>query len=280
MSEDSLQRAFVTSEGVDLRLHLGRVGERGAAFIIDLVIMLAVLILFSIAMTFAFVGSGATEAVVIVWLLGFFALRNGYFIAFELGMRAATPGKRIMKLRVVARDGGRLTGEAVVARNAVRELEFYLPLSFAFYHGAESGFDMLTWLFGFGAAGVFLAFPLFNRDNLRVGDLIAGTWVVRQPRRQLGHNLVLHGRADSGFVFTEAQLDAYGEFELQKLEEVLRREDAQSVVVVAQAIRGRIGWAQGGDELEFLRAYYKALSARLERNMLFGKRRADKHQKA
>jgi uncharacterized RDD family membrane protein YckC len=279
MSADSLQRAFVTSEGVDLRLNLGRVGERAAAFIIDCMIMLAALITLTIAAMFAFVGSGAAEMVIIVWLLGFFVLRNGYFIAFELGMRAATPGKRIMKLRVVARDGGRLTGEAVVARNAMRELEFFLPLTFFGYQGAESGFDVATWLFGFGTAAAFLVFPLFNRDNLRVGDLIAGTWVVRQPRRELGHNLVLHGRSDSSLVFTDAQLDAYGEFELQKLEEVLRREDAASVVVVAQAIRGRIGWTQGGDELEFLRAYYKALCERLERNMLFGKRRADKHQK-
>lgn len=279
MSADPLQRAFITSEGVDLRLRLAGVGERAAAFVIDAAIMLVTLIAFTIFMVSTLVGSGAIEPVIIIWMLGGFALRNGYFIAFELGMRAATPGKRIMKLRVVARDGGRLTGEAVVARNAMRELEFFLPLSFAFYSGAESGFDVLTWVFGFGTAAMFLAFPVFNRDNLRVGDLLAGTWVVRQPRHELGSSLVHPRHRESDLVFTEAQLDAYGEFELQKLEEVLRRQDAQSVVVVARAIRGRIGWTQGGDELEFLRAYYKALCERLERNMLFGKRRADKHQR-
>src|SRR3546814_9024800 len=51
-----------------------------------------------------------------------------WFIGFELGSRAATPGKRLMGIRVVARDGGRLTADAVVARNLIRELELFLPL--------------------------------------------------------------------------------------------------------------------------------------------------------
>lgn len=276
MTARSLEREFVTSEGIDLRLRLGSVGERAVAFAVDCAIILAGLTVFSILAQFAFdAGSGAAkEATFIIWLVGSFLVRIGYFIAFELGMRAATPGKRMMKLRVVARDGGRLTGEAVVARNALRELEFFLPLTALFSFGD----GWMVWLAGLGVAGTFLLFPLFNRDNLRVGDLLAGTWVVRQPRRQLSHTVGQRARRGGAeFVFTEAQLDAYGEFELQKLEEVLRREDYASLVVVAQAIRRRIGWTERVDELEFLEAYYTALCVRLERGMLFGKRRADKH---
>src|SRR3546814_12137383 len=64
-----------------------------------------------------------------IWMLGGFLLRNFWFIGFELGQRAATPGKRLMGIRVVARDGGRLTADAVVARNLIRELELFLPLT-------------------------------------------------------------------------------------------------------------------------------------------------------
>jgi hypothetical protein len=53
-----------------------------------------------------------------------------------------------------------------------------------------------------------------------------------------------------------------------------------SLIVVAQAIQRRIGWTGGGDEMEFLQAYYAALCQRLERNMLFGKRRANKYEQA
>jgi hypothetical protein len=172
----------------------------------------------------------------------------------------------------------------VVARNAMRELEFFLPLSSAlglFNSLMTSDGNLVTAMVGFATVGVFLLFPVFNKDNLRVGDLLAGTWVVRQPRRQLGHTVGQRQRRNAQeFIFTDAQLDAYGEYELQRLEDVLRRQDDLSMLVVARAIRRRIDWKGGGDEIEFIEAYYTALCLRLERNMLFGKRRADKHSKA
>lgn len=278
-------REFVTPEGVDLGLHLGSVGERAGAFLLDLLIIAGVLVAFTLVTIFLIIGAAssgpvALQAVAAIWLLGFFLLRNFYFTAFELGTRSATIGKRVMKLRVVARDGRRLSGHAVVARNAMRELEFFLPLSFLAYESSQGlgGFAMsaagLLW------SGCFLLFPLFNRDHMRVGDLIAGTWVVRLPRRRLGANVVGHEALDR-YVFTDQQLAAYGEFELQKLEEVLRRQDELAMLVVARTIRTRIGWTgPDGDELAFLRAYYAALCTRLERGMLFGKRRRDKHEAA
>lgn len=276
-----LRREFVTAEGVDLRLQLGSAGERAGAFIIDMCIMVAVFLAVSIAVELLFAASGsmAQQSLAIVWQLAAFALRNGYFIAFELGTRAATPGKRAMKLRVVARDGGRLTGEAVIVRNLMRELEFFLPLDYLTSSMGDNWLDAASWFAAAAVVLVFLLFPLFNRDRLRVGDLVAGTWVVHIPRRALGRS-VAERAAEPRYVFTEAQLAAYGEFELQKLEEVLRREDDLSLIVVARAIRGRIGWTgESNDDHAFLQAYYTALCERLERGMLFGKRRVDKHHK-
>jgi uncharacterized RDD family membrane protein YckC len=225
-------------------------------------------------------GSAAVQAVAAIWLLGFFLLRNFYFTVFELGTRSATIGKRVMKLRVVSRDGRRLSGHAVVARNAMRELEFFLPLSFLAYASSKGLADFAMSAAGLLWSGCFLLFPLFNRDHMRVGDLIAGTWVVRLPRRKLGTSVLGHEALDR-YVFTDQQLAAYGEFELQKLEEVLRRQDELAMIVVARTIRTRIGWiGPDGDELAFLRAYYAALCTRLERGMLFGKRRRDKHEAA
>jgi uncharacterized RDD family membrane protein YckC len=276
-----LNREFVTSEGIDLRLTLGSAGDRAGAVMIDFAIIIVSYIVLGIVAGLVLRGDeSGNQAMKVILLLVQFFLSMGYFTAFELGMRAATPGKRAMGLRVVARDGGRLTGEAVVARNAIRQLEVWFPLAYLFMAIADSGSGetwtrlvALVWLL------IFTFFPLFNRDRLRVGDLIAGTWVVRTPRRRLSASVATATRAPR-FVFTEAQLDAYGEYELQKLEEVLRREDDLSLIVVARAIQKRIGWTGGGDDLEFLRAYYQALCQRLERNMLFGKRRADKYQKA
>ena len=278
-------REFVTPEGVDLGLHLGSVGERAGAFLLDLLIIAGVLVAFTLVTIFLIIGAAssgpvALQAVAAIWLLGFFLLRNFYFTAFELGTRSATIGKRVMKLRVVARDGRRLSGHAVVARNAMRELEFFLPLSFLAYESSQGLADFAMSAAGLLWSGCFLLFPLFNRDHMRVGDLIAGTWVVRLPRRRLGASVVGHEALDR-YMFTDQQLAAYGEFELQKLEEVLRRQDELAMLVVARTIRTRIGWTgPDGDELAFLRAYYAALCTRLERGMLFGKRRRDKYEAA
>lgn len=281
--KDANRRTFVTPEGVDLKLDIASVGERAGAVMLDLVVIVLTLVLFTIFLLFVLAGSGQTlvQALAMIWLLGFFALRNGYFAIFELGPRAATPGKRLMKLRVVSRDGSRLRGHQVVARNAMRELELFLPLSFTAYQSSQGAADFATGLFGLLWTGVFALFPLFNRDRLRVGDLIAGTWVVRVPQRSLSHSVATSVAPEqSRYVFTDAQLSVYGEFELQKLEEVLRRNDEYSMIVVARTIRERLGWpATEGDEHAFLEAYYTALCQRLERNMLFGKRKKDKYQR-
>src|SRR5262245_30188023 len=135
---DPLVRPLITPEGVDLRVKLAQVSERALALLIDLAIIVGILI----ALLFAALGAmeamsfqQGEEVVAIIWLLGFFLLRNFYFTLFECGTRAATPGKRLMGLRVAARDGGVLSADAVVARNAMRELELYLPVSFLLQRG-------------------------------------------------------------------------------------------------------------------------------------------------
>ena len=88
-------------------------------------------------------------------------------------------------LRVVARSGERLTADRVIARNLMREIEFYLPLSFVFGDLASGQASWQMALGGLGWTVIFVLFPLFNRDRMRVGDLLAGTWVVRAPKRDL-----------------------------------------------------------------------------------------------
>ncbi|HEY0116640.1 MAG TPA: RDD family protein, partial [Allosphingosinicella sp.] len=171
------RRSLVTPEGVDLSLGLAGGGQRVGAFLIDLTLMLFALI--ALTLLVFWIGSAAVrggdtvalEIVAAIWLLGFFLIRNFYFILFEGGRRAATLGKRAVGLRVVARSGERLTLESVVARNMMREIEVYLPISYLAYSifdGEENG--LLGWV---GALWVllFLLFPLFNKDRLRVGDL-------------------------------------------------------------------------------------------------------------
>lgn len=217
-----------------------------------------------------------------IWLLGFFLLRNFYFTLFESGTRAATLGKRALKLRVVARDGGRLTGGAILARNLMREVEVFLPLLFMISAQVQGFSNRWLTLFGLGWTAIFMLMPLFNRDRLRAGDLLAGTWVVENERPKIAPDLLAETSAEhiDQFAFTPEELEAYGQFEIQRLADLLQRDDADTITTVAGVIRRKIGRhdtaSSQGDDRAFLDAYYAAARLHLERRLLFGKRKRDK----
>lgn len=276
-----MHRSLVTPEGVDLGIVLAAAATRAGAFVIDALIMFVTMVIVTIVLFIGIVHSrlAGVEPIVIAWLLFFFLLRNFYFILFEGGRRAATPGKRINHLRVISRDGSGLSIDQVIARNLMREIEVFLPLTLLATRGADGSADTLTTLFGLAWALLFTFFPLTNRDRLRIGDLLAGTAVIHAPRRRLLDDLVATAPPQTAtFHFTDAQFDAYGIAELQRLEQVLRETNEEACWTVARAIERRIGW-QGDlrDARAFLTAYYEGLRAHLEREVLFGVRRADKN---
>lgn len=284
---DKRKRVLVTPEGLSLPITIASRGARAAALLLDLIIMVVV----QVAVTLALLGIGIglfgegqsalMELLGVTWIIAMFLFRYGYFLYFELGPRGATPGKRLTGIRIAARDGGRLSVNAVIARNLLRDIEIFLPLIYLLSGAGEGGaanWATFAWL------AIFLLFPFFNRDAMRAGDLIAGTWVVEVPRRKLEQAMSL-GEAARGrsvatgaeYRFGERELSIYGEYELQTLERVLREDNPEALVAVATAICTKIDWSAGsGDERAFLEAFYAQLRARLERDMRFGKRKADK----
>lgn len=280
----------MTPEGLVVPFMLATRGSRVAALLIDLLCMGVVLVAALVAIGFTAGGLGqisahlrgqdagdhAMQALFALWIIVAFLIRNAWFMAFELGPRGATPGKRIMGLRIAARDGARLTPERVIARNLLRDIEIFLPLSAM--GAAQGGMGGLAgaWFL------IFAALPLFNRDRLRAGDLIAGTWVVERPRHKLAPVMTAVMTAVSEapqYHFRESDLAIYGEYELQRLEQVLRARTPEQMALVAGTIAGKIGWSapHGSDAGPFLDAYYAQLRARLESGMRMGKRKADKH---
>lgn len=275
------ERDLITPEGAVIRLKISKAGERIGAFAIDIAIQWFVVIVTLVVVSFAssFFSRDATEVVFSFWLVGFFFFRNFYYIYFEVGRRAATPGKRLMGLRVASRDGGRLTANSVLARNFIREIEIGLPFQFLMMGGDAVGTAIM--IAGLIWSGIFLFFPLFNRDRMRVGDLIAGTWVVHAPKAELMGDISssqTETAKDAQFAFTPEQVGAYGIHELHVLEDVLRQSMPEINARVAERIRLKIGWAATPGEADklFLEAYYAALRRRLEHRILLGDRKTDK----
>ncbi len=292
---DRALREIVTPEGVAIMVRLADRGERAAALIIDLMVIAGVALALALAFVLAIsAGGGSGDGwLASIGLVVWFALRSFYFIALELRWQGKTVGKRALGLRVIDRAGGRLGADAVFARNLMREVEVFIPISLLFADSAV-GVELWVQICSIIWAAVFVALPLFNSDRLRAGDIVAGTWVVAAPKAALlpdmataAADLAEARAADvpSPYVFTVEQLDAYGIYELQTLETVLRQDGANvgaTREVVCERIRNKISWTKTDTPVyadRFLEAFYAALRARLENRMLFGHRREDKHDR-
>jgi uncharacterized RDD family membrane protein YckC len=237
---------IATPEGIAVTFSLGGVAERLAAFAFDLAIVFGATLLAWIVAGFLVAG-GLSTVGFSFGLLASFLLWNFYFVICEVHWGGVTIGKRRAGLRVISRDGGPLRAEAIFARNLMRNLELFLPLSVLLAPAevlpdAPAWGRMVSalWVFGFAAV------PLLNRDRLRCGDLVAGTIVIRRPSSVLLSDLASSGRSGraedrrpqgargeaaaappeaSPFSFSRGQLAIYGIKELQVLEDLLRRHD-------------------------------------------------------
>jgi uncharacterized RDD family membrane protein YckC len=161
MTGSQLESArMVTPEAVALEFRTANLGSRILAYLIDMVVVVAGILagLFAVALL-----GQASDVVVPDWvaltivLVLLPAWWLGYFIAFETLWRGRTLGKAALGLRVVTKEGA--------------------PVRFR--HAAIRG---LLGLVDFLVLGGFLAvvFILFTRDNQRLGDLVAGTLVLRE----------------------------------------------------------------------------------------------------
>ena len=300
---------ITTPEGVPLHLLQASVSDRASAFVYDMFLLallpFGVLLVASLAR-----GSQAFDYALSLLLVLFFLWRSFYFTLFEIRGQGRTPGKKRTGLRVIAAQGGPLNGYSIVVRNLMREVELFLPLAVLASSEIIPEKNVFLRMLAFAWVVILLIFPLFHKERRRLGDLIAGTVVVQMPRHVLERDLAevrsrsgqkaspaeevpARSQAEEGprHVFDEKQLSVYGVYELQVLEEVLRKNsrDEEALALVAKKIEEKISWSRSTGDTDpitaaappkhFLRDFYSALRAHLESRMLVGKERRDKHDR-
>ena len=281
----TLRLSLLTPEQVPIHFRVADLGSRASAVLIDVGLQLAIWVGLGIALYPLLTPGSQTSAAVL--LIASFAVRNFYFTFSEIRWQGRTVGKRALGIRVVARDGGPLTADLIFARNLTRELETFLPLSAllapdSLIPGAPPWVQLATVLW----IAVLTLLPLVNRHRARLGDLLAGTVVVIEPRTDLDFDLVLEGHSmgtHEEYAFSREQLEVYGIHELQVLEDVLRRPPSdhrdELLRLICEKVRNKVDWQGSGEHVHprrFLQAFYAAQRKRLEEKLLFGQRQERK----
>ncbi|REJ09950.1 RDD family protein [Halobacillus trueperi] len=154
-----------TPEHVTLNFQLAGLGSRGAAQIVDSILlgllysgMIALLLFTENHLNFMLEGRGWVIAFVILILFG---IQWGYFFLFEWLSGGKTLGKMLLGLRVVKEDGGKATALSILIRNLLRII------------------DMLPFYYLIGMLMVF-----FHPQHKRLGDLVGGTIVIHERKKQ------------------------------------------------------------------------------------------------
>jgi len=269
-------------ESVPITFRLSTLGARFGAQTLDILITYGGVLLAIIGLTWA--GAFSWNGLITFYALLTFFMRVPYYILSELVWNGRTLGKRMVGIRVISLDGRRLTPHQIVARNLMKEVEVFLPLATLF--GAST---MDIWLGGALSAWMIatLLVPVFSKLNQRLGDMVAGTMVVDNPRPVLLPDLSAQAAA-RGYEFRAEHLDIYGRYELQTLEAILREppkspEARKRVSEVAQTIRKRISYDEDlpeSREWDFLLEFYRQQREYLESRHLFGDARENKFHAA
>lgn len=154
-----------TPERVPLHFALASIGNRFLACAVDHVIQMLMIAVMVIALViianYSSFGDRLSSAPKWVYAIGIvllFLLLSGYFALFEWLWNGQTPGKRWLKLRVIREDGRPITFFEAAVRNLLRDFDI---MPFPFY--------------SIGLISVFAS----SKDQ-RVGDMVAGTVVVRE----------------------------------------------------------------------------------------------------
>jgi uncharacterized RDD family membrane protein YckC len=232
-------------EGVELELPIAGPAPRIAAYALDLVLvavmLFGILLLFALAEPLvswagdrfaewgARLGRGDQNpyaALAPLLLLLLVALTFGeflYFSLWEAATRGVTPGKYLLGLRVVGREGQPLELSAVLIRNALRAVDM-LPSGYA----------------------TGLVAMLISRHGQRLGDQAAGTLVIRTDRVQEPEPLSMPQDLEP-LALSREQLARLGASELQLARGALRRYEG----------------APNAQRLELLRTIADTLATRL-----------------
>jgi uncharacterized RDD family membrane protein YckC len=165
---------IVTPENIAFQYRLAGPFRRLGAYVLDVLIRVGVLFVSFMLVIFVFGIAGLPGMGAGVWLIAWFLLDWFYGGVFEAFWNGQTPGKHVLRLRVVSDEGQPINGLQAVLRNLLRTVDAQPVLLL------NPALGVPTYLLGLITATT-------NDRFQRLGDLAAGTMViVEEPQRHYG----------------------------------------------------------------------------------------------
>ena len=241
---DSPVHSFLSPEAVRLDLPISGPVPRMLAYGIDLFTMIVLVIFLYLIVTMTlpigaaidnWIGAAMRDALqhvrtsvkhpgsathfqglaIALFLITEFTISTGYFIFWEMVTGGRSPGKLLVGLRVVRRNGLPIDLRSSVIRNLMRAV------------------DMLPAQYLFGLTSILL-----SSSGERLGDHVAGTIVLRLDRPETSAEIP-RPEHSGALILTRAQLAKIGPREMQLIRGVLRRsstlEESRRQALLAEA---------------------------------------------
>ena len=185
---------MTSAGGVELNYEIAGLGGRSYAFIIDWHIRFIIAFVWIMSASFLFSGSFNVESMADIDSSGLWYLFLGiippiliylfYHLVLEIAMNGRTPGKRMAGVRIVAKDGATASTGAILVRNIFRLIDM-LPTNY-----------ML---------GLIVA--MFSKQNLRIGDMAAGTVLIYEEKiNRKGIDKLVASHSDSNIPADKLEL--------------------------------------------------------------------------
>ncbi len=149
----------VTPEGVVLEFRAAGIASRLMAITVDVIIQFILLI--GVTILVAVLAAVSATVAVVMALVLIFIVFWGYPALLETLWGGRTVGKRLLRLRVLTVEGGPIGFRHAAIRSLLGLVDFWVPVPGGFFA---------------------LVAALVTRRSQRIGDLAAGTIVVREPK--------------------------------------------------------------------------------------------------
>lgn len=226
-----------TSQHVDIDYPVAGLGERIAARLIDLGIFL-LLYIFLIILVVT-VGKGSNIGLIImVIIIG--ASYVFYNLICEIFMTGQSVGKRLMKIKVISLDGSQPTLGQYFIRWIFRIVDFVIT----------------------GQVGGLICIALTDNKQ-RIGDLVAGTTLIKTVPRTQFENIVFHPIQEEGYIPVFQNAAVLNDRDVELIHEVIATFYKTAQFELIQAMSAKVARVLAvdlpkyGNEMDFLNTVIK-----------------------